>query len=84
MVALFAALGTMLALTAPYVMGKAIDQLTLGNLSGLFKLVLLMAIVYVLSTLAELTQGVLNGPYFTKGDAGNAGSTIRSYAEFCR
>ncbi len=58
-VALFAALGTMLALTAPYVMGKAIDQLTLGNLSGLFKLVLLMAIVYVLSTLAELTQGVL-------------------------
>lgn len=58
-IALFAALGTVLALAGPYVMGKAIDQLVHGNLSGLIRLVLLMTAVYVLSAAAALVQGVL-------------------------
>ena len=58
-VALIAAFGTVLALAAPYLMGKAIDQLVHGNLSGLLRLVLLMATVYVISSAAELTQGIL-------------------------
>lgn len=56
---LFAALGTLLALAAPYLMGKAIDQLVQGNVTGLLRLVLLMAAVYAFSATAELIQGIL-------------------------
>lgn len=59
LVILAAALGTGLALAAPYLMGRAIDQLIQNNPATLLKLVLLMLAVYVLSAAAQLIQGVL-------------------------
>jgi ATP-binding cassette subfamily B protein len=59
MVTLFAALGTALAIAGPYIMGRAIDQLVKTNLSALLRSILFMLIVYVLSTAAQLIQGVL-------------------------
>ncbi len=59
LVFLAAALGTALALAAPYLMGRAIDQLVQNNPAALLKLVLLMLAVYALSAAAQLIQGVL-------------------------
>ena len=58
-VGLFAALGTGLALTAPYLMGRAIDQLGKHDPRALLIFVLLMLAAYVLSAAAQLIQGVL-------------------------
>ena len=58
-VCLFAALGTGLALTAPYLLGRAIDQLATGDPAALLIPVLLMMAAYVLSAAAQLVQGVL-------------------------
>ena len=58
-VCLVAALGTGLALAAPYLLGRAIDQLVKGNPAALLGPVLLMLAAYVLSALAQLIQGVL-------------------------
>jgi ATP-binding cassette subfamily B protein len=59
LVALFAALGTGLALAAPYLLGRAIDQCVKGDLSALAGLVLCMLAAYALSAVAQLTQGIL-------------------------
>jgi len=56
---LFAALGTGLALAAPYLMGRAIDQLAKKDLVALLVPVLLMLAAYVLSAGAQLIQGIL-------------------------
>lgn len=56
---LFAALGTGLALTAPYLMGRAIDQLTRGDAGALIVPVLLMLAAYLLSAGAQLVQGLV-------------------------
>ncbi len=58
-VTLVAALGTALALTAPYLMGRAIDQLPKKDLGALLEPVLLMLAAYVLSAGAQLIQGTL-------------------------
>jgi ATP-binding cassette subfamily B multidrug efflux pump len=58
-VALVAALGTGLALAAPYLMGRAIDQLAKKDLGALLVPVLLMLAAYVLSAGAQLIQGIL-------------------------
>ena len=58
-VALVAALGTGLALAAPYLMGRAIDQLAKKNLGAVLVPVLLMLAAYVLSAGAQLIQGIL-------------------------
>ncbi len=57
--ALIAALGTVLAVAAPYLMGRAIDQLVGGKPAALLRLILLMLGAYVLSAAAQLIQGVL-------------------------
>ena len=59
LVALIATLGTALALAAPWLMGKAIDQLAGRNLGGLATMSLLMLAAYALSGAAQLVQGVL-------------------------
>ena len=59
LVALIAALGTALALTGPFLMGRAIDQLVGRNLSALLRLTLLMLGAYALSAAAQLVQGLL-------------------------
>jgi ATP-binding cassette subfamily B multidrug efflux pump len=59
MVTLFAALGTALALAAPYLMGRAIDQLPKKDLGALLVPVLLMLAAYVFSAGAQLIQGIL-------------------------
>jgi ATP-binding cassette subfamily B multidrug efflux pump len=59
LVTLVAALGTGLALAAPYLMGRAIDQLSEGNLGALLAPVLLMLAAYVLSAVAQLVQGLV-------------------------
>ncbi len=59
LVALIAALGTGLALTAPYLMGAAIDQLVGRNLGGLATMSLLMLAAYAFSAVAQLVQGML-------------------------
>jgi ATP-binding cassette, subfamily B, multidrug efflux pump len=56
---LVAALGTGLALAAPYLMGRAIDQLSKKDLVALLVPVLLMLAAYVLSAGAQLIQGIL-------------------------
>ena len=56
---LVAALGTGLALAAPYLMGRAIDQLAKKDLVALLVPVLLMLAAYVLSAGAQLIQGIL-------------------------
>ncbi|MGA8180090.1 MAG: ABC transporter ATP-binding protein [Desulfobacterales bacterium] len=58
-VTLVAALGTALALAAPYLMGRAIDQLPKKDLGALLVMVLLMLAAYVLSAGAQLIQGIL-------------------------
>jgi ATP-binding cassette subfamily B multidrug efflux pump len=58
-IALVAALGTALALAAPYLLGRAVDQLVKANLRALLLPVLLMAAAYVLSAAAQLIQGIL-------------------------
>jgi ATP-binding cassette, subfamily B, multidrug efflux pump len=58
-VTLVAALGTALALAAPYLMGRAIDQLPKKDLGALLVPVLLMLAAYVLSAGAQLIQGTL-------------------------
>ncbi len=58
-VALVAGLGTLVGLAAPYLMGRAIDQLVSGNMRSLLQMVALMAAAYVLSFGADLAQGVL-------------------------
>jgi ATP-binding cassette, subfamily B, multidrug efflux pump len=59
LVTLVAALGTGLALAAPYLMGRAIDQLAKKDLVALMVPVLLMLAAYVLSAGAQLVQGVV-------------------------
>lgn len=56
---LVAALGTGLALAAPYLLGRAIDQLVKGDVAALLSFVLLMLGTYVLSSAAQLIQGIL-------------------------
>jgi ATP-binding cassette subfamily B multidrug efflux pump len=56
---LLAALATALALSAPYLMGRAIDQLTKGNLAAMFRTTFLMLCAYVLSAAAALSQGLI-------------------------
>ena len=58
-VTLVAALGTALALAAPYLMGRAIDQLPKKDMGALLVPVLLMLAAYVLSAVAQLIQGTL-------------------------
>ena len=58
-VTLVAALGTAAALTAPYLMGRAIDQLVHKNTVLLLWMALLMLAAYLLSSAAQLIQGVL-------------------------
>ncbi len=58
-VALVAALGTGLALAAPYLMGRAIDQLAKKDLAALLGPILMMLGAYVLSAGAQLIQGLL-------------------------
>jgi ATP-binding cassette subfamily B multidrug efflux pump len=59
LVTLVAALGTVLALAAPYLMGRAIDGLANGDPRVLLVPVLLMLAAYVLSTAAQLIQGIV-------------------------
>ena len=59
LIGLVAALGTGLAIAAPYLMGRAIDQLAVGNRTALLELALLMLAAYGLSAGAQLVQGVL-------------------------
>ena len=59
LVGLFAVLGTALALSGPFLMGRAIDQLVKANRAALFRLILFMLGAYVFSAAAQLTQGVL-------------------------
>jgi ATP-binding cassette, subfamily B, multidrug efflux pump len=59
LVFLTAGLGTALAIAGPYLMGRAIDQLTAGHRSTLLALILLMIGAYTLSAAAQLIQGVL-------------------------
>jgi len=54
-----AALATGLALAAPYLLGRAIDQLAKGDPAALLGSVLLMLAAYVLSAVAQLIQGIL-------------------------
>ncbi len=56
---LVASLGTALAIAGPWLMGMAIDQIGGKRISALFWLVLLMLGAYVLSSAAQLIQGVL-------------------------
>ncbi len=56
---LVAALGTGLAIAAPYLMGRAIDQLVKNDLAALLGPVFLMLAAYVLSAGAQLIQGIL-------------------------
>jgi ATP-binding cassette subfamily B protein len=58
-VCLVAALGTGVAIAAPYLMGRAIDQLVKGNSAALLAMVLLMLTAYMLSAVAQLVQGIL-------------------------
>lgn len=58
-VTLIAALGTAAALAAPYLMGRAIDQLVHKNTALLLWMALLMLAAYLLSSAAQLIQGVL-------------------------
>jgi ATP-binding cassette subfamily B multidrug efflux pump len=57
--ALVAALGTGLAIAAPFLMGRAIDQLFKNDLAALLGPVLLMLAAYVLSAGSQLLQGIL-------------------------
>ena len=59
LIALVAALGTALALAAPYLLGRAVDQLVTGNLKALLWPVFLMTAAYVLSAVSQLIQGIL-------------------------
>jgi ATP-binding cassette subfamily B multidrug efflux pump len=59
MVTLIAALGTGLALTAPYLLGRAIDQIVKKDPTALLWFVLLMLGAYALSAAAQLFQGIL-------------------------
>jgi ATP-binding cassette subfamily B multidrug efflux pump len=59
LVVVTAGFGTAFAIAGPYLMGRAIDQLAGGNLSGLLRLVLLMAGVYVAASIAQVVQGRL-------------------------
>jgi ATP-binding cassette subfamily B multidrug efflux pump len=59
LVCLVAALGTVLAIAVPYLLGRAIDQLVRGDLKALLGLVVFMLAAYVLSAGAQMSQGVL-------------------------
>jgi ATP-binding cassette subfamily B protein len=58
-VGIVAGAGTLMALAAPYLMGRAIDQLVQGNMRGVITLVLLMAGAYLLYSGGDLVQGIL-------------------------
>jgi ATP-binding cassette subfamily B multidrug efflux pump len=58
-IALVAALGTALALAAPYLLGRAVDRIVTGNLKALLLPVLLMTAAYVFSAVSQLIQGIL-------------------------
>jgi ATP-binding cassette, subfamily B, multidrug efflux pump len=58
-VVLVAGSGTGLALAAPYLMGRAVDQLTQGDVRALLVPVLLMLAAYLLSAVAQLVQGLV-------------------------
>jgi len=59
LVALVAAVGTALAIAGPYLMGRAIDQLVGRHAAALLRMTLLMLGAYVLSSAAQLVQGVM-------------------------
>ncbi len=59
LVILVAALGTGLALAAPYLMGRAVDQLGRADAGALIVPVLLMLAAYVFSAAAQLVQGLV-------------------------
>ncbi len=59
LVALIAFCGTILALTGPYLMGRAIDQLPGRNLPALLQMTLLMLAAYALASAAQAVQGLL-------------------------
>lgn len=56
---LMAALGTGIALAAPYLLGRSIDRLVAGDHAGLLREVLLMLLAYMLSAAAQLIQGIV-------------------------
>jgi len=58
-VILVATLGTLMGLAAPWLMGRAIDQLVSENIRALLWMVFLMAAAFVLSFVANLAQGIL-------------------------
>jgi len=58
-VGLVSALGTGMALAAPYLMGRAIDQLARKDLGALLVPVLLMLAAYAVSAAAQLIQGIV-------------------------
>lgn len=58
-VVVIAALGTGLVIAAPYLMGRAIDDLIHKNLSDLVWMTLLMAAAYGLAAGAQLIQGIM-------------------------
>ncbi|WP_063336438.1 ABC transporter ATP-binding protein [Pelobacter seleniigenes] len=59
LVALIAFCGTVLALTGPYLMGRAIDQLPGRNLPALLQMTLFMLAAYALASGAQAVQGLL-------------------------
>ncbi len=56
---LISALGTSMVITAPYLMGRAIDQLVDQNIDNLFRTVLLMAAAYGVAAVAQWIQGIM-------------------------
>jgi ATP-binding cassette subfamily B protein len=58
-ITLVAAVGTALALATPYLLGRAVDRLAQKDLPALLRVVSLMLTAYVLSTAAQIIQGIL-------------------------
>ncbi len=59
LIIIIAGLGTMMTQSTPYLMGRAIDQLSKKDPNALLMHLLLMLGAYVLATCAQLTQGLL-------------------------
>ena len=59
LVIVVAACGTGMSLLAPYLMGRAIDQLAERDLTSLLRVTLLMVAAYGLAMVAQIVQGVL-------------------------
>ena len=59
LVILVAALATAAALTTPYLTGRAIDQVISGDMKALLKIVLLILAAFVVSSIAQLIQGLV-------------------------